>query len=123
MTSRLFRGLICNLMVTQVGARSGHAFGAIADATRRDILDALRRQDLAAGELAARFPVSRPAISRHLRILRQAGLVRERRQGQSRVYSLDPRPLADIDRWLSRYRMFWAARLHDLKRHVEGERS
>ena len=110
-------------MVTQVGARCGHAFGAIGDATRRDILDALRRQDLAAGELAARFPVSRPAISRHLRILRQAGLVRERRQGQSRVYSLDPRPLADIDRWLARYRMFWAARLHDLKRHVEGERS
>jgi len=115
--------LLCNRMVTQVGARCGHAFGAIGDATRRDILDALRRQDLAAGELAARFPVSRPAISRHLRILRQAGLVRERRQGQSRVYSLDPRPLADIDRWLARYRMFWAARLHDLKRHVEGERS
>jgi len=111
-------------MVTQVGTRSGHVFGAIADATRRDILDTLRRQDLAAGELASRFPVSRPAISRHLRILRQAGLVRETRQGQSRVYSLYPRPLADIDRWLSRYRMFWGARLHDLKRHVEdGRRS
>ena len=101
---------MCNRMVTQLGARSGHAFGAIADATRRDILDALRRQDLPAGELAARFPVSRPAISRHLRILRQAGLV-------------DPRPLADIDRWISRYRMFWGARLHDLKRHVEEGRS
>jgi DNA-binding transcriptional ArsR family regulator len=110
-------------MVTQFGARSGHAFGAIADSTRRDILDALRRQDLAAGELAGRFPVSRPAISRHLRVLRQAGLVRETRQGQSRIYSLDPGPLAEIDRWLSRYRMFWGARLHDLKRHVEGERS
>jgi len=109
-------------MVTQVGARSSDTFGANADATRRDILDALRRQDLPAGELAARFPVSRPAISRHLRILRQAGLVRETRQGQSRIYSLDPRPLADIDRWLSRYRVFWGARLHDLKRHVEKGR-
>jgi DNA-binding transcriptional ArsR family regulator len=78
----------------------GHVFGAIADPTRRDILDLLRRRDLAAGELAERFPISRPAISRHLRILRQAGLVRETRQ-------------------VAQYRVFWGARLHDLKRHVE----
>ena len=110
-------------MVTQLGARGGNAFGAVADATRRDILDALRRENLAAGEIAARFPVSRPAISRHLRILRQAGLVREARQGQSRIYSLDPRPLAQIDSWISHYRMFWGARLHDLKRYVEERQS
>jgi DNA-binding transcriptional ArsR family regulator len=79
----------------------------------------LRRQDLAVGELVERFPVSRPAISRHLRILRQAGLVRETRQAQSRIYSLDPRPLAEVARWVQPYRMFWGARLHDLKRHVE----
>lgn len=109
-------------MVTHVGARTGHVFGAISDSTRREILDALRSRDLSAGELAARFPVSRPAISRHLRILRQAGLVRESRRAQARIYSLDPAPLADVDRWLSRYRTFWGARLHDLKRHVEGER-
>ena len=108
-------------MVTQVGARSGNVFGAIADATRRDILDILKRGDLSVGELANRFPVSRPAISRHLRILRQAGLVRETRQAQSRIYSIDSRPLAEVDRWIGRYRLFWAARLHGLKRSVEGE--
>jgi DNA-binding transcriptional ArsR family regulator len=110
-------------MVTNVGARTGHAFGAIADATRREILDILSRKDLSAGELADGFPISRPAISRHLRILRQAGLVRETRQAQTRIYSLNPRPLADVDRWLTRYRAFWGARLHDLKRHVEEDRS
>jgi DNA-binding transcriptional ArsR family regulator len=110
-------------MVTNVGARMGHVFGAIADATRRDILDLLRRRDLSAGDLAGHFPISRPAISRHLRILRQAGLVRETRQAQTRIYALDPRPLAEVDRWLSRYRAFWGARLHDLKRHVEGTSS
>jgi DNA-binding transcriptional ArsR family regulator len=108
-------------MVTQVGARSGNVFGAIADSTRRDILDILKRGDLSVGDLATRFPVSRPAISRHLRILRQAGLVRETRQSQSRIYSIDPRPLAEVDRWIARYRLFWSARLHDLKRAVEGE--
>lgn len=106
-------------MVTNVGARMGHVFGAIADPTRRAMLDVLRSGELSAGELAGRFPVSRPAISRHLRILRQAGLVKETRQSQARIYSLDPRPLAQVDRWLSRYRMFWGARLHDLKRYVE----
>jgi DNA-binding transcriptional ArsR family regulator len=110
-------------MVTNVGARMGHVYGAIADSTRRDILDLLRRRDLSVGELADRFPVSRPAISRHLRILRQAGLVRETRQSQARIYSLDPRPLAEVDRWLARYRTFWGARLQDLRRHVEQESS
>ena len=65
-------------MVTNVGARMGHVFGAIADPTRRDILDLLRRQDLAVVELVERFPVSRPAISRHLRVLQAAGLVEAR---------------------------------------------
>jgi DNA-binding transcriptional ArsR family regulator len=110
-------------MVTQVGARMGQVFGAIADPTRRDILDLLSREDLSAGELAERFPVSRPAISRHLRILRQAGLVRETRQAQSRIYSLDPQPLNEVAQWVSRTRVFWGARLQDLKRHVEEESS
>ena len=108
-------------MVTQVGARSGNVFGAIADPTRRDILDLLKRRELSAGELAGRFPISRPAISRHLRILRQAGLVRETRHAQSRIYSIDAKPLAEVDRWIARYRLFWAARLHDLKRAVEED--
>ncbi len=105
-------------MVTQ---RSTRVFDAIADPTRRAILDALRRGPLAAGEIADLFPVSRPAVSRHIRILRQAGLLTERRAAQSRIYSLDPEPLRSVEQWLAHYRVFWAARLMDLKRHVEAE--
>jgi DNA-binding transcriptional ArsR family regulator len=98
-------------------------FAAIADPTRRAILDALRGRERAAGEIASLFPVSRPAVSKHLRVLRGAGLVRERRVAQLRLYSLDPAPLRDVERWLDHYKVFWAARLHDLKRVVEeGER-
>jgi DNA-binding transcriptional ArsR family regulator len=94
---------------------------AIQDPTRREILDALRDRDYAAGELAALFPVSRPAISKHLRVLREARLVAERRTGRHRIYRLDPAPLQSLDQWLGHYRLFWAARLHDLKQVVEAE--
>jgi DNA-binding transcriptional ArsR family regulator len=97
------------------------AYSAIADPTRRAILDILVSGELSAGELAARFPVSRPAVSRHLRVLREAGLVTEKRESRRRQYSLSPAPLHEIDRWLAGYRVFWGARLHDLKRHVEKE--
>jgi DNA-binding transcriptional ArsR family regulator len=96
-------------------------FPAIADPTRRAILDAIRGRERSAGDIAALFPVSRPAISRHLRILRSAGLVRERRAAQSRLYFLDPAPLRDVERWLDHYKVFWAVRLHDLKRTVEQQ--
>ena len=96
-------------------------FGAIGDPTRRAILDLLRQGELKAGELAACFPVSRPAIARHVRVLRRAGLVRERRAAQARIYSLDPQALATVDAWLSPYRLYWAARLSDLKRLVEED--
>lgn len=96
-------------------------FSAIADPTRRAILDHLRAGELGAGEIAERFPVSRPAIARHVRVLRRAGLVRERREAQKRYYSLEPKGLADIDRWLAPYRLFWSARLADLKSLVENE--
>jgi DNA-binding transcriptional ArsR family regulator len=108
-------------MVTQSHARNATVFGAVADPIRRGILDALQQGQMPAGELARRFPVSRPAVSRHLRILKDAGLVRESRQSQMRLYSLRPEPLAEMDNWLSNYRLFWAARLHDLKRFVEGQ--
>jgi DNA-binding transcriptional ArsR family regulator len=108
-------------MVTQELARNKSVFGAVADPTRRAILDVLRARDLAAGDLAKQFPVSRPAISRHLRILKDAGLLRETRAAQSRIYSLNPQPLVEVDRWLMNYRLFWAARLHDLKHHLEKE--
>ncbi len=94
-------------------------FEAISDPTRRAILDSLRVRDRAAGDIAALFPVSRPAISKHLRVLRAAGLVRHRPVAQSRIYSLEPEPLREVERWLEHYRVFWAARLHDLKRYVE----
>ena len=96
------------------------AFHAIADPTRRAILDALRQRERSAGELASLFPVSRPAVSRHLRVLRGAGLVRQRQVAQSRLYSLDPTPLREVERWIEHYRGFWTARLHDLKHFVES---
>ncbi|WP_293351260.1 metalloregulator ArsR/SmtB family transcription factor [Phenylobacterium sp.] len=96
-------------------------FGAIADPTRRAILDLLRGQELRAGELAAHFPVSRPAIAKHVGVLKRAGLLRERRAAQARLYSLDPAALASVDRWLAPYRLYWAARLSDLKRTVEED--
>ena len=67
--------------------------------------------------------MSRPAISRHLRVLRSAGLVTESRVAQSRIYSLNAAPLADLDRWLDGFRAFWSARFHDLKHFVESERN
>ena len=87
---------------------------ALADPTRRELVDLLARGELAAGELAGRFPVSRPAISRHLRVLREAGLVRVRTEGRRRLYALDPGPLRELDDWLERYRDLWAQRLDAL---------
>ncbi|MBV9880738.1 MAG: winged helix-turn-helix transcriptional regulator [Gemmatirosa sp.] len=95
-------------------------FAAIADPTRRAILDALRGGERSAGDIAALFPVSRPAVSKHLRVLRRARLVGERKVAQSRLYSLDPAPLREVDRWLDVYRTFWTARLLDLKRYAES---
>ncbi|MFN0022361.1 MAG: metalloregulator ArsR/SmtB family transcription factor [Parvularculaceae bacterium] len=102
-------------------ALSRSPFDAIADPTRRAILDHLRGGELGAGEIASRFAVSRPAIARHVRVLREAGLLRERRAAQARFYSLDPARLGEVDRWLQPYRLFWAARLVDLKLHVEAQ--
>ncbi|MEX0691114.1 MAG: metalloregulator ArsR/SmtB family transcription factor [Gemmatimonadales bacterium] len=95
-------------------------FQALADVTRRDILDLLKDRELAAGEVAGRFPVSRPAVSRHLRVLREAGLVTQRKDAQTRYYRLNPDALRTVDQWLAHYRVFWSARLTDLKRLVEG---
>lgn len=94
-------------------------FHALADPTRRGILDLLRATERSAGNLADRFPVSRPAVSRHLRVLRQAGLVVDRKEAQSRYYRLAPDALREVDRWLDRYRVFWTARMQHLKRYVE----
>src|SRR5919107_168359 len=94
------------------------ALAALADPTRRALVALLADGELAAGELAERFPVSRPAISRHLRVLREAGLVRSRSDGKRRLYALDPRPLREIDAWLARYRDLWAQRLDALDTEI-----
>jgi len=96
-------------------------FQALADPTRRAVLDLLRRGSQPAGEIAGAFPVSRPAISKHLRLLRRAQLVREHREGRHRVYQLNPEPLRAIDSWLDQYRGFWSASLANLKAFVEAE--
>jgi DNA-binding transcriptional ArsR family regulator len=87
---------------------------ALADSTRLQIVELLAEDELEAGAIAARFPISRPAVSRHLRVLRETGLVRVRRDAQRRLYSLDPAPLAELDAWLTRYRRFWNTRLDAL---------
>src|ERR687895_2369802 len=92
------------------------AAAAIADPTRRRVLELVRDEELPAGRLAAEFAISRPAVSRHLRVLREAGLVRERRDGRLRLYRADPAPLSELREWLDGY---WGGRLEALKRIAE----
>jgi len=96
-------------------------FQALADPTRRAVLDLLRRGSQPAGQIANAFPVSRPAISKHLRLLRRAHLVREHREGRHRVYQLNPEPLRAVDSWIGQYRVFWTRSLNNLKAFVEAE--
>jgi DNA-binding transcriptional ArsR family regulator len=94
-------------------------FRAIADPTRRAILDRLRAGPANAGALAADFRQSRPAISKHLKVLRASRLVTEARLGRERVYTLDPLPLQRAAGWIEGYRSFWHASFARLKRHLE----
>lgn len=94
-------------------------FRAIADPTRRAILDRLRAGPANAGALAADFRSSRPAVSKHLRVLRQARLVSDTRVGRERFYTVDPVPLQAAAGWLEGYRSFWQSSLDQLKRHLE----
>lgn len=96
-------------------------FSALSDPTRRAVLDLLRVGSLPAGQIAQAFPVSRPAISKHLRILRHAHLVNEVRRSRHRLYSLNPAPLKTVDVWLNQYRSFWETSLTSLKAIVESE--
>ena len=104
-------------MVTQ---QASDVFHAVADVTRRAILDRLRDGAKPVNEIARAFPVSRPAISKHLRVLHGAHLVEERREGRHRLYRLNPGPLRDLDQWLAGYRDFWRMNLASLKKHVEA---
>ena len=96
-------------------------YHAVADVTRRAILDRLRQGAQPVHEIARAFPVSRPAISKHLRVLHDAHLVVERKEGRERMYHLNPQPLRDMDKWLETYRNFWSVNLASLKRHLEKE--
>jgi DNA-binding transcriptional ArsR family regulator len=96
--------------------------GAISDAVRREILALLRHGPMTAGAIAARFPISRPAVSRHLRVLREAGLVVDSADGRERVYRLDVAPLAQVDAWLAPFRTGWGARLDALDTEVHRTR-
>jgi DNA-binding transcriptional ArsR family regulator len=91
---------------------------AIADPIRRRVLELTRDEEVPAGALAAEFGVSRPAVSRHLRVLREAGLVVERREGRRRLYRANPEPLAELRSWLEGY---WAGRLGALRDLAEKE--
>jgi DNA-binding transcriptional ArsR family regulator len=95
-------------------------FRAISDPTRRAILDRLRAGPAPVNDLAADFDQSRPAISKHLRVLREARLVTEKRVGRERYYSLEPAPLQRVAGWIEGYRSFWHTSLGKLKRYLEG---
>jgi DNA-binding transcriptional ArsR family regulator len=95
------------------------AFAALADPTRRAVLDRLRTGHQPAGEIAQAFTVSRPAISKHLRVLVRADLLREDRRGRHRFYRVNAAPLKAVDEWLAQYRVFWESKLADLKGFVE----
>jgi DNA-binding transcriptional ArsR family regulator len=98
-----------------------NSFAALADPTRARIVEALAERERTAGEIGAFFTLTQPAVSQHLRVLREAGLVKTRRDAQRRIYSLNPAPLMDIDRWLERYRRFWAGKLDELEEQLDKE--
>jgi DNA-binding transcriptional ArsR family regulator len=95
------------------------AYAAVAEPHRRQILDLLRDGEQPAGELVRRLDLSQPGVSKHLKVLREAGLVVVRADGKWRRYALRPEPLAGVDRWLEPYRAFWSRRLDTLERHLE----
>ena len=97
-------------------------FRAIADPTRREILSLLRDGPQTVGEIAGNFRMSRPAVSKHLRLLRAAGLVVSRQEGTSRHCGLNAKPLRAINDWLQDYEMFWSETIESLKRYVEEKR-
>lgn len=94
-------------------------YAALADPSRRRILDLLRRRDRSVSDLVEGIGLSQPGVSKHLRVLREAGLVHVRKDGRTRWYSLRPQPLAELDRWLEPYRVHWSERLDALERHLE----
>jgi DNA-binding transcriptional ArsR family regulator len=106
-------------MVTLRRSIDDAVFRAIADPTRREILRLLRPGRLTVGEIAANFHTSRPAISKHLRLLRAAGLVVSYKDGTASICGLNPKPLKAVNNWLEDYRALWSGNLRNLKRYIE----
>ena len=98
---------------------TGLAFEVLAEPNRRRILDLLRAGERPVNELVHELHVTQPAVSKHLRVLRQAGLVDVRSDAQRRLYRIRPQPLKEIDSWLEPYRLLWEDRLDDLERHLD----
>ena len=102
-----------------------HAFDVLGDPVRRRILELLAEGEHASGEVVAviadEFGISQPAVSMHLRVLRESGFASTRAEGARRIYALEPGPLAEVDAWLAPYRRFWAARLDALEAHLDQE--
>src|SRR4051794_26702966 len=96
-------------------------FQALADPTRRQLLNMLGEQEMAVTAISGHFPMSRTAVSKHLRILAEAGLVQEQKVGRERRYRLQPEPLLEVKRWLSYYERFWENKLNVLKHLVEAD--
>jgi DNA-binding transcriptional ArsR family regulator len=95
-------------------------FAVLAEPNRRRILDVLRRSECAVGELVDELELTQPAVSKHLRVLRDAGLVDVRVDAQRRLYRLQPESLRPMEEWLAPYRQMWAAGLDDLERHLDA---
>ena len=98
-------------------------FNVLAEPTRRRILDLLLERERPVGDLVERLHVSQPGVSKHLRVLRDAGLVSVRREAQRRIYEVQPEPLAEVAGWLEPYRKLWAERLDALEKHLDEEAS
>lgn len=107
-------------MVTQRKQTGNAPFRAIADPTRREILELLRSGPQTVGELASNFRTSRPAISKHLRLLRSAGLVTTRKEGAAHICRLNARPLRPVSLWLREYEALWSESLRGLKNFIAG---
>jgi DNA-binding transcriptional ArsR family regulator len=97
------------------------AFAALADPTRRKVVGLLGARPMRAGELASAFPVSRPAVSKHLRVLREAGLVQVEKVGRTQMYRLRPGGISEARRWMEETGRFWDVTLDAFRRHVEKE--
>jgi DNA-binding transcriptional ArsR family regulator len=95
------------------------AFDVLAEPNRRRILELVRDAERSVGDLVDELDLSQPAVSKHLRVLREAGLVEVRTDAQRRLYRVNPGPLRDLDAWLEPYRRMWSARLDDLERHLD----